>query len=67
MATFSETNQLKYALKMKLVNYAWFKNAHVVSSDDGYSIVVVTSKIDNFVKKIVAPVVKGISVKLEIE
>jgi len=67
MTTFSEANQLKHALKMKLINYSWFKNAHVISSEEGYSIVVLVSKIDNTVKKVVAPVIKGIGVKLELE
>lgn len=67
MATFGEANQLKSALKMKLINYAWFRTANVVTCDDGYQIIIVASKIDNTVKKIVAPVINGVNVKLELE
>lgn len=67
MATFGEANQLKSALKMKLINYAWFRTANVVTCDDGYEVIIVTSKIDSSVKKIVPPVVNGVSVKLELE
>jgi hypothetical protein len=67
MATFGEANQLKSALKMKLINYAWFRAANVVTCDDGYEVIIITSKIDNSVKKIVPPVANGVSVKLELE
>jgi hypothetical protein len=67
MATFSEANQAKSALKMKYVNYAWFKNVMVITASDGYDVIVTTSKIDNSVKKIVSQVYNGVSVRLELE
>jgi hypothetical protein len=67
MATFGEANQVKYSLKMRLINYSWFKAATVVSCGDGYEVIITTSKIDNSVKKIVSPVLNGINVKLELE
>lgn len=35
--------------------------------DDGFGIVVGVNKLDNTIRKLVAPVVDGVSVKMEIE
>lgn len=67
MATFFEANQARMSLKMKLSNYAWYNWSVVVSEPDGYSILINVKKIDNSVRKIVAPVIKGVSTKLEQE
>lgn len=67
MSTFFEANQARYGLKMKLVNYHWFRNAVVITSDDGYDVLITTSKIDNTIRKTIPQVVNGVGVKVEIE
>lgn len=67
MATFFEANQVRMSLKMKLSNYAWYNWSAVVTEQDGYSVLINVKKIDNSVRKFVAPVIKGVSTKLELE
>ncbi len=67
MATFQEANQLKSSLKMRFVNYAWFKSVAVVTSDGGYDVIIYSSKVDNSVRKLVPQVINGVGVKLELE
>jgi hypothetical protein len=67
MTNFFEANQARLALKMKLSNYSWYSSSAVVSADDGYSVVVVVKVLNNQVRKLIPPVVNGISIKTEIE
>ncbi len=67
MATFNEANQVRLSLKMKLSKFAWYKASYVATSDDGFTIVVNVSHLDNKVRKAIAPVVDGISVRTEVE
>lgn len=67
MATFSEANQARMALKMKLSNYSWYNWSVVEMSSDGYSILVNVKKMDNTVRKIISPVINNVSVKTELE
>lgn len=66
MAIFREANQVRLALKMKLSQHAWYKGSVVQPKSDGYCVVIIVSKIDNNVRKLVAPVVDGISVRAEV-
>lgn len=65
MSTFHEANQVRLALKMKLSQYAWYNSSVVLSSEDGYSILVRVKQVDNKVRKIIAPVIDGVSIKVE--
>jgi len=65
MSTFKEAHQVRVALKVKLSQYCWYANSTVVSNDGDYSIVVVVKKLDNQVRKIIPPVIDGISIKTE--
>jgi hypothetical protein len=67
MSTFSEANQVRLGLKMKLSQYAWYSSSYVAAVDDGFAIVVVVSHIDNKVRKIISPVIDGISIKTEVD
>jgi hypothetical protein len=67
MSTFREANQARLVLKMKLSNYAWYGSSVVVTDNDGFSVVVGVKKIDNQVRKVISPVVDGVSVKTELE
>jgi hypothetical protein len=67
MSTFSEANQVRLALKMKYSQYAWYNSSHVAAVDDGFAIVVNVQFLDNKVRKIISPVVDGISIKTEVE
>jgi hypothetical protein len=65
MSTFHEANQVRLALKMKLSQHAWYNSSVVLSSEDGYSILVRVKQVDNKVRKIIAPVIDGVSIKVE--
>ena len=67
MSTFSEANQVRLGLKMKLSNYAWYNSSAVINVNDGFGIVVVASRLDNKVRKIVPPLIDGISIKVEVD
>lgn len=67
MSTFSDANQVRLVLKMKLSMYAWYNSSTVVSSDDGFGVVIGVKHMDNHIRKLVPPVMNGISVKTEVE
>ncbi len=67
MSTFSEANQVRLVLKMKLSMYSWYSSSTVVAIADGFGVVVGVKHMDNNVRKLVAPVVDGVSVKTELE
>lgn len=67
MSTFSEANQIRLMLKMKLSQYAWYSSSTVVSIDDGFGVVVGVKQLDNAVRKQIPPVIDGVSVKAEVE
>lgn len=67
MSTFSDANQVRLLLKMKLSVYAWYNSSTVVSIDDGFGVVVGVKQMDNSIRKLVPPVVNGVSVKAEVE
>jgi len=67
MSSFKEANHVRVSLKMKLSNYAWYSSSGVLSSEDGFYVVVNVNKIDNTVRKVIPPVVDGITVKTELE
>lgn len=65
MSTFSEANQVRLALKMKYSQHAWYNSSHVAAVDDGFAIVVNVQYLDNKVRKIISPVIDGITIKVE--
>jgi hypothetical protein len=65
MSTFKEANQVRLILKMKLSSYYWYTSSRVIADSDGFAVVITVKILDNKVRKIVAPVTQGISVKLE--
>ncbi len=67
MSNFSEANQARLTLKMKLSVYSWYSSSTVVSDDDGYSVVIGVKVLNNQVRKLVPPVVNGISIKTAVE
>jgi len=67
MSTFSDANQVRLALKMKLSMYAWYSSSTVVTVDDGFGVVVGVKRMDNGIRKLVPPVIDGVSVKAEVE
>lgn len=67
MATFREANQVRVSMKMKLSMYSWYSSSAVVSEADGFCVVVSVKHLDNKVRKIITPVVDGVSIKAELE
>jgi hypothetical protein len=67
MSTFSDANQVRLLLKMKLSVYAWYSSSTVVSIDDGFGVVIGVKQMDNSIRKLIPPVVNDISVKAEVE
>lgn len=66
MTTFRDANQVRLSLKMKLSQYCWYNGCAVLPELDGYIVVVSVKEIDNKVRKVIAPVVNGVSVKTEV-
>lgn len=67
MSTFYEANQVRISLKMKLSVYSWYSSSTIISENDGYSIIVNVKKLDNNVRKIITPVINGVSIKVALE
>lgn len=67
MATFSEANQVRLSLKMKLSNYYWYISNTIISEQDSYYVLVHVKKVNNFVRKIITPVINGVDVRTEAE
>lgn len=67
MPTFSEANQVRLMLKMKFSRYHWYSASTVVAINDGFGVIIGVKHIDNHIRKLVAPVVNGVSVKTEAE
>lgn len=66
MATYVEANQVRLSLKMKLSIYSWYSACGVFSGNGDYFVVVSVKKINNQVRKLIPPVINGISVKTEL-
>jgi hypothetical protein len=67
MSTFKEANQVRISLKMKLSQHWWYSSSAVTSESDGYAVVIFVRQMDNAVRKLITPVVDGVSVKTELE
>lgn len=67
MSTFSEANQVRLMLKMKLSHYAWYSSCGVFTMDDGFGVIINVHHLDNKVRKLIAPVTDGVTVKTELE
>jgi hypothetical protein len=67
MSSFSEANQVRLMLKMKLSQHSWYSSSTVISIDDGFGVLIGVSQMDNHIRKVVPPVVNGVSVKAEVE
>jgi len=65
MATFMEANRTRLELKMKLSNYAWYHSSAIISETDGYAVLVTVDSVTNQVRKIIPPVLNGVSIKTE--
>jgi hypothetical protein len=65
MITFKEVNQVRLALKMKLCYYHWYNSSVIVADGDGFSILVLVKVLDNKVRKVISPVIDGVSVRVD--
>ena len=67
MAIFSEAHQVRMSLKMKLSNHSWYNWSSIVTESDGYSVLINVKKINNFVRKIIPPIINGVGIRIELE
>jgi hypothetical protein len=67
MSTFSDANQVRLSLKMKLSMYSWYSSSTVVSVDDGFGVVIGVKHMDNSIRKLIPPVINSVSIKAEVE
>lgn len=67
MVTFSEANQARLVIKMKLSQYSWYSSSSVTSEKDGYSVIVGVKTMNNTIRKAIPQVVNGVSIKTEVE
>ena len=66
-ATFKEANQVRLALKMKLSQFAWYSSSVVFTETDGFGIAIHVKRISDTVRKLVNPVIDGVTVKVALE
>ena len=67
MATYTEAGQVHVQLKMTLSNFAWYHSSLIVSSSDGYSVLVLVRKLDNQVRKVIPQVINGVSIRTDLQ
>lgn len=67
MATFSEANRVRLSLKMKLSQYYWYNSSVILSNNGDYFISLCLKKLDNQIRKLIAPVIDGVEIKMEIK
>lgn len=67
MATFSEVNKVRLSLKMKLSQYWWYSSSSVAMEPEGFSILISVKKIDNQVRRLVPPLINGVSIRTNVE
>lgn len=67
MVSFGVANQVRLMLKMKLSHYSWYKTSLVTPEHDGYSVVISVKRLDNQIRKLISPVINGVSVKTEVD
>jgi hypothetical protein len=66
MTTFHQANQIRLSLKMKFSKYSWYDSSLIANQNDGYAVIIMVRKIDGEVKKLISPVVNGVSIRTEI-
>jgi hypothetical protein len=67
MTTFFEASQARIVLKMKLIEYAWYKNSSVVSSEDGFEVLIGVSRLNNMIRKKIPTQLYGVNISAEID
>lgn len=67
MTTFFEASQVRLAIKMKLINYSWYKSASVVTDDDGFAVLIGVKQLNNSVRKAIPHVFNGVVVRTSLE
>ena len=65
MTTFFEANQVRLIWKMKLSNYAWYRDCSVVSDNSEYTVLINVSEINNKIKKIIPETFESVSIRLK--
>lgn len=65
--TYLKANRIRLSLKMKLSQYWWYGSSMIVSEKDGFSIAILVKKIDNQVRKLIPPVIDGVSIRTSLE
>ncbi len=66
MTTFREAYQVRLALKMKYSQHAWYSSSVVFAVDDGFGVVIEVSQMNDKIRKLISPVVNGVSVRAEV-
>ena len=67
MATYTEANQARLDLKIKLSTHFWYNNSAIVADGDGYSILIHVRQIDNNVRKIIPNIINSVEVRTYVE
>jgi hypothetical protein len=66
MIIFSDANQAKLDLKMKLSKHAWYRASAVVLDGSDYCVMIYVDRMDNSIRKIIPIVHNGITVKVDV-
>ncbi len=67
MTTFSDANQARLSLKMKLSQFGWYNSSTVVTNGGDYIVIIGVKQLDNNIRKEIPPLVNGIDIKTELE
>lgn len=67
MTTFFEASQARLIIKMKLINYSWYKSASVITDDDGFAVLIGVKKINNSIRKAIPNVFNGVVIRTALE
>ena len=67
MATYKEAFRVRSSMKMAMSQHAWYCGSRVLCEQSDYHIIINVKAINNAVKKVVPPVVNGVSIRLELD
>ncbi len=67
MAAYTDANQVRLGLKMKLSVHNWYTSSNVVAKEEGYAVVIHCKYINGNVRKNIPSKINGVSVKAELE
>jgi hypothetical protein len=66
MTSFFEADQARLKIKMILINHNWYKHASVVKDDEGFSILIGVSHVNENIRNIISNISNNVTVKMSV-